>query len=121
MEAVDNINPNHYKAGKIEVIEIMKDQLSKEEFKGFSTNHIFEDKDKNLYEILGIDEIDKVIQIDQTPIGRTPRSNPATYSGVFTKIRELFASTPSAKEKGFDMGKFSFNVEGGRCESASGI
>ncbi len=78
------------------------------------------DKEKNLYEILGIDEIDKVIQIDQTPIGRTPRSNPATYSGVFTKIRELFASTLSAKEKGFDLGKFSFNVEGGRCEACSG-
>ena len=78
------------------------------------------DKDKNIAEILGIDEIDKVIQIDQTPIGRTPRSNPATYSGVFTKIRELFASTPSAKEKGFDLGKFSFNVEGGRCEACAG-
>ncbi len=78
------------------------------------------DKDKNIAEILGIDEIDKVIQIDQTPIGRTPRSNPATYSGVFTKIRELFASTPSSKEKGFDLGKFSFNVEGGRCEACAG-
>ena len=78
------------------------------------------DKEKNIDEILGIDEIDKVIQIDQTPIGRTPRSNPATYSGVFTKIRELFASTPTAKEKGFDIGKFSFNVEGGRCEACSG-
>ena len=78
------------------------------------------DKERNIDEILGIDEIDKVIQIDQTPIGRTPRSNPATYSGVFTKIRELFASSPSAKEKGFDMGKFSFNVEGGRCEACAG-
>ena len=78
------------------------------------------DKDRNIGEILGIDEIDKVIQIDQTPIGRTPRSNPATYSGVFTKIRELFASTPSAKEKAFDIGKFSFNVEGGRCEACAG-
>ncbi len=78
------------------------------------------DKDKNLDEILGIEEIDKVIQIDQTPIGRTPRSNPATYSGVFTKIRELFASTPTGKEKGFDLGKFSFNVEGGRCDACSG-
>ena len=78
------------------------------------------DKERNLDEILGIEEIDKVIQIDQTPIGRTPRSNPATYSGVFTKIRELFASTPTAKEKGFDLGKFSFNVEGGRCEACAG-
>lgn len=78
------------------------------------------DKDRNILEILDIDEIDKVIQIDQTPIGRTPRSNPATYSGLFTKIRELFASTPTAKEKGFDMGKFSFNIEGGRCEACAG-
>ena len=78
------------------------------------------DKDRNIIDILGIEEIDKVIQIDQTPIGRTPRSNPATYSGLFTKIRELFASTPSAKEKGFEMGMFSFNVEGGRCEACSG-
>lgn len=78
------------------------------------------DKINNYDSILGAEEIDKVIQIDQTPIGRTPRSNPATYSGVFTKIRELFASTPSAKEKGFDAGKFSFNIEGGRCEACSG-
>ncbi len=78
------------------------------------------DKEKNHEEILGIETIDKVIQIDQTPIGRTPRSNPATYSGLFTKIRELFASTPTAKEKGFDMGKFSFNVAGGRCEACAG-
>ncbi len=78
------------------------------------------DNEKNIGEILGIEDIDKVIQIDQTPIGRTPRSNPATYSGVFTKIRELFASTPSAKEKGFDAGKFSFNIAGGRCEACSG-
>ena len=78
------------------------------------------DKEKNHTEILGIESVDKVIQIDQTPIGRTPRSNPATYSGLFTKIRELFASTPSAKEKGFDIGKFSFNVSGGRCEACQG-
>jgi len=78
------------------------------------------DKEKNHTDILGMENIDKVIQIDQTPIGRTPRSNPATYSGLFTKIRELFASTPTAKEKGFDMGKFSFNVAGGRCEACSG-
>lgn len=78
------------------------------------------DNDRNILEILDIDEIDKVIQIDQTPIGRTPRSNPATYSGLFTKIRELFASTPGSKEKGFDIGKFSFNVEGGRCEACAG-
>lgn len=78
------------------------------------------DKDRNISAILGVEDVDKVIQIDQTPIGRTPRSNPATYSGVFTKIRELFASTSSAKEHGFDMGKFSFNVPGGRCEACAG-
>ena len=78
------------------------------------------DKDKNILEILEIEEIDKVIQIDHSPSGRTPRSNPATYSGLFTKVRELFASTPAAKEKGFDVGKFSFNVEGGRCEACAG-
>ncbi|MGN0787677.1 MAG: excinuclease ABC subunit UvrA [Candidatus Onthoplasma sp.] len=84
--------------------------------------NILNDKDKlsNYDSILGVEEIDKVIQIDQTPIGRTPRSNPATYSGIFTKIRELFASTPSAKEKGFTLSKFSFNIEGGRCEACSG-
>ncbi len=78
------------------------------------------DMEKNLDSILGLENIDKVIQIDQSPIGRTPRSNPATYSGVFTKIRELFASTSRAKEKGFDLGKFSFNIEGGRCEACAG-
>ena len=78
------------------------------------------DRERNIDEILEIEEIDKVIQIDQAPIGRTPRSNPATYSGVFTKIRDLFASTPAAKERGFDLGKFSFNVSGGRCEACAG-
>lgn len=78
------------------------------------------EQEKNISAMLGDDGIDKVIQIDQTPIGRTPRSNPATYSGLFTKIRELFASTPSAKEKGFDPGKFSFNIPGGRCEACQG-
>ncbi|MBQ8430845.1 MAG: excinuclease ABC subunit UvrA, partial [Clostridia bacterium] len=70
--------------------------------------------------IYGADQIDKIIAIDQSPIGRTPRSNPATYCGVWTKIRELFASTPDAKERGFDMGRFSFNVPGGRCEACDG-
>lgn len=78
------------------------------------------DQEKNLTAMLGDEGIDKVIQIDQSPIGRTPRSNPATYSGLFTKIRELFASTPSAKEKGLDPGKFSFNIPGGRCEACMG-
>ena len=70
--------------------------------------------------VLGLEDIDKVIQIDQQPIGRTPRSNPVTYSGVFTKIRELFSKTPQAKEKGFGIDKFSFNVTGGRCEACAG-
>lgn len=68
----------------------------------------------------GLDYIDKAVCIDQNPIGRTPRSNPATYTGVFTPIRELFAKTPSARIKGYSAGKFSFNVEGGRCEKCEG-
>jgi excinuclease ABC subunit A len=70
--------------------------------------------------ILGIDHIDKIIDIDQSPIGRTPRSNPATYTGVFTFIRDLFAETKEAKMKGYKSGRFSFNVKGGRCEKCSG-
>ena len=70
--------------------------------------------------IEGIENIDKVINIDQSPIGRTPRSNPATYTGVFTNIRQLFAQTNDAKMRGFDQGRFSFNVKGGRCEACSG-
>ena len=68
----------------------------------------------------GIEEVDKVINIDQSPIGRTPRSNAATYTGVFTDIRALFASTPDAKMRGYDSGRFSFNVKGGRCEACEG-
>jgi excinuclease ABC subunit A len=70
--------------------------------------------------ISGLEHFDKVINVDQSPIGRTPRSNPATYTGLFTPIRELFASVPASKERGYEAGRFSFNVKGGRCESCQG-
>ncbi len=74
----------------------------------------------NYKEIIGLDQIDKVVNIDQSPIGRTPRSNPATYTGIFNDIRELFAQTPDAKSRGYKSGRFSFNIDGGRCEACQG-
>ena len=70
--------------------------------------------------IKGVDRIDKIINIDQSPIGRTPRSNPATYTGVFDHIRELYSRTPEARARGYKPGRFSFNVKGGRCEVCRG-
>jgi excinuclease ABC subunit A len=70
--------------------------------------------------IVGIDQIDKVVQIDQAPIGRTPRSNPATYTGVFAPIREIYSMLPESRERGYKPGRFSFNVKGGRCEACQG-
>ena len=70
--------------------------------------------------VTGLDEVDKVVGVDQSPIGRTPRSNPATYTGVFDHIRKLFAATTEAKVRGYQQGRFSFNVKGGRCEACAG-
>ncbi len=71
-------------------------------------------------DIEGLEWLDKVVDINQSPIGRTPRSNPATYTGLFTPIRDLFAATPEARSRGYTPGRFSFNVKGGRCEACQG-
>ena len=78
------------------------------------------DRPGSYKKIKGMENIDKVVRIDQSPIGRTPRSNPATYTGIFTHVRELFAATPEAKMRGYKSGRFSFNVKGGRCEACQG-
>ena len=101
-------------SGKSSLVnEILYKRLAKE----LNRAHILPGKHEGM---AGIDKLDKVINIDQSPIGRTPRSNPATYTGAFDQIRDLFASTPDAKAKGYSKGRFSFNVKGGRCEACSG-
>lgn len=102
-------------SGKSSLVnEILYKQLSKD------LNHSRTVRPGKHRVIEGIDQLDKVIDIDQSPIGRTPRSNPATYTGVFDMIRDLFAATTDAKERGYKKGRFSFNVKGGRCEACSG-
>jgi excinuclease ABC subunit A len=96
---------------------LVNDILAKELAARLHRAHEVAGKHENME---GIDQLDKVIVIDQSPIGRTPRSNPATYTGVFTPIRELFASTPEANIRGYKAGRFSFNVKGGRCENCQG-
>ena len=95
------------------VNEILYKALAKRIYKAKDKPGLHERRD-------GVEQIDKVVNIDQSPIGRTPRSNPATYTGVFTLIRDLFAATKDAKVRGFGKGRFSFNVKGGRCEACSG-
>ncbi len=101
-------------SGKSSLVnEILYKRLAKELNRARSIPGIHKD-------IMGMEQLDKVINIDQSPIGRTPRSNPATYTGVFDMIRDLFAATPDAKARGYQKGRFSFNVKGGRCEACSG-
>ena len=102
-------------SGKSSLVnEILYKRLAKD------LNHARTSRPGKHRDIEGLDQLDKVIDIDQSPIGRTPRSNPATYTGVFDMIRDLFASTTDAKERGYKKGRFSFNVKGGRCEACSG-
>ncbi len=96
---------------------LVNEILYKSLAKNLNRAHVIPGKHK---QILGMEQLDKVIAIDQSPIGRTPRSNPATYTGVFDMIRDLFASTQDAKMRGYSKGRFSFNVKGGRCEACSG-
>ena len=101
-------------SGKSTLInEVLYKRLGQELFRA-------KDRPGRVDEIIGIEHIDKVVDIDQSPIGRTPRSNPATYTGLFTPIRELFASVPEARARGYKPGRFSFNVKGGRCEACAG-
>ena len=101
-------------SGKSSLVnEVLYKRLAKE----LNRAHVIPGKHEGM---TGIGKLDKVINIDQSPIGRTPRSNPATYTGAFDQIRDLFASTPDAKAKGYSKGRFSFNVRGGRCEACSG-
>lgn len=102
-------------SGKSSIVnEILYKRLARD------LNHSRTSRPGKYKDILGVDQLDKVINIDQSPIGRTPRSNPATYTGVFDMIRDLFASTVDAKERGYKKGRFSFNVKGGRCEACAG-
>ena len=105
-----------------------KKNLSNETYNNFVDNvyfkktlkHLVENLDPKYKKINGIEFLDKVIDIDQSPIGRTPRSNPATYTGAFSPIREWFSGLPESKVRGYSPGRFSFNVRGGRCEACKG-
>ena len=102
-------------SGKSSLInEILYKQLSRD------LNHARIAKPGKHKSITGVEQLDKIINIDQSPIGRTPRSNPATYTGVFDMIRDMFAATADAKARGYKKGRFSFNVKGGRCEACAG-